>query len=299
LEKLSQLALVFTSGIGDVLARYLISYCGSAEAVFKTPKTKLLKIPNIGEVTAAAILSKEGWYKAENQLNICEKNEIEVLFYTDKNYPDRLKNIADAPVLLFYKGTANLNASKVVSVVGTRKSTSYGKTVTEEIIEGLKKFQDIQVVSGLAFGIDVIAHKAALKQSIPTIGVMATGHDTIYPAVHKQISTQMLEQGGGLLTEYSWGTKTEPGFFPARNRIIAGLADAVIVVEAAKAGGALITAEIANSYNKDVFAIPGNLGNTYSEGCNNLIKTHKANLMMGVKDLEYIIYPNNILQLTA
>ena len=227
--------------------------------------------------------------EAENQLRLCQKHDIQVLFYTEKNYPDRLKPIADAPALLFYKGTARLNAGKIVSVVGTRSASPYGKAVTEELIESLQKYPDMLIVSGLAYGIDITAHKAALKNNLPTVGVMATGLDTVYPAPHKAIATQMLEEGGGLLTEYKWGNKTDPSFFPARNRIIAGLADAVIVVEAAKTGGALITAEIANSYNKDVFAVPGNLKSKFSEGCNHLIKIHKASLFTSVKDLEYLM----------
>jgi DNA processing protein len=211
-----------------------------------------------------------------------------LLFYTDKDYPNRLKSIADAPALLYYKGNANLNTDKTVAIVGTRKATPYGKSITEEAVSELKKFKSLLVISGLAYGIDIAAHKSALKHNIPTLGIIANGLDIQYPSLHKNTILQMMEEGG-ILTEYRLGTKPDAPHFPARNRIIAGMADALIVVEAAVTGGALITADIANSYNKDVFAVPGNIGAIYSEGCNNLIKTHKASIYTGVKDLEYLM----------
>ncbi|MBC8112437.1 MAG: DNA-protecting protein DprA [Verrucomicrobia bacterium] len=287
-EKIYQLALTLTPGVGNFTARYLVSYCGSAKAVFETSKSKLLKIPNIGKVIAEAVLQKSTLQKAESQCLICEKNKVQLLFYTDTHYPERLKTIADAPVLLFYKGNAPLNTQKTVAVVGTRSASPYGKKVTEELVSSLAKFASLLVISGLAYGIDAVAHQTALKYSIPTLGVMATGMDTVYPSEHKNLAAQMLEKGG-LLTEYLWGSKTDPSFFPARNRIIAGLADAVIVVEAARSGGALITAEIANTYLKDVFAVPGNINNKFSEGCNNLIKENKAHLVNRPEDIEYIM----------
>lgn len=287
-EQIYRVALGLTAGVGDKLVKILISYCGSASNVFKTSRGKLLKIPGVGPKTADALLSKNTMAEAEQECQNIIKQGVNLLFFTDKAYPQRLKTIDDAPSLLYYKGNADLNADKIVAIVGTRSATAYGKNVTEQIIEELTRFTSLLVVSGLAYGIDITAHKAALKYNMPTVGVMASGIDIVYPAGHKPIAEDMLENGG-LLTEHVIGTKPDAPYFPARNRIIAGMADVLIVVEAAVKGGALITAEIANSYNKDVFAVPGNIGSTYSEGCNQLIRAHKANIFTNVNDLEYIM----------
>jgi DNA processing protein len=287
-EIMYKIALSLTPGVGDYLIKQLVSYCGSATEVFKYNRSKLIKIPGVGIKTADALLAKGGLRLAEQEYRLVEKEGAEVLFYTDKAYPNRLKSIADAPALLYFKGNTDLNAVKVVAIVGTRKATPYGKEVTEEIVSSLRQYESVLIVSGLAYGIDSMAHKAALAQSMPTVGVMATGIDIVYPAAHKGIAQQMQEQGG-LLTEYKIGTKPEGPFFPARNRIIAGMTDVLIVVEAAEKGGALITAEIANSYNKDIFAVPGNLGSSYSEGCNKLIRDLKAHIYTGIRDLEYVM----------
>jgi DNA processing protein len=286
-ERLSFLSLHFTPGIGDFLVKQLVSYCGSAEQVFKTPKGKLLKIPGVGEVSAVAIKNGNSFQKAERELKKAEKEETEIIFFTDKKYPQRLKSIEDSPSLLYYKGNQSLNPPKTVGIVGTRQATEYGKELVEKICRDLAPHQPL-IVSGLAYGIDIQAHKYALQYGLPTIGIMGSGMDVIYPAAHKDTARKMISQGG-LLTENHFGTKPDAHNFPARNRIIAGLCDALIVVEAAEKGGALITADIANSYNKDVFAIPGNIGSQYSEGCNKLIKTNRANLFNSVKDLEYIM----------
>ncbi len=286
-NRLNQLALNFISGIGSYSIKQLISYCGSAEAVFKTSKSKLLKIPGIGPHAADLIINQKPFEKAESELKRADAEGVKILLYTDKAYPQRLKHINDAPTLLYYKGSADLNTTKVVAIVGTRKATPYGKEFTEHLIEGLKA-HDAIIVSGLAYGIDICAHKASLNASLDTIGVMASGINVVYPAVHREVAQRMIA-AGGLLTEHSYDVKPDAHMFPARNRIIAGLADAVVIVEAAKKGGALITAEVANGYNRDVFAVPGNVGETYSEGCNNLIKANKAHLLTGIKDLEYIM----------
>ncbi len=286
-ERLSFLSLHFTPGIGDFLVKQLVSYCGSAEQVFKTPKGKLLKIPGVGEVSAAAIKNGNSFHEAEREFKKAEKEETEIIFFTDKKYPQRLKLIEDAPSLLYYKGNESLNPIKSVGIVGTRQATEYGKEQVDKICHDLAPHQPL-IVSGLAYGIDIQAHKYALHYGLSTIGVMGSGMDVIYPAAHKDTARKMITQGG-LLTENHFGTKPDAHNFPARNRIIAGLCDALIVVEAAEKGGALITADIANSYNKDVFAIPGNIGSLYSEGCNKLIKTNRANLFNSVKDLEYIM----------
>jgi DNA processing protein len=286
-ERLSFLSLHFIPGIGDFLVKQLVSYCGSAEQVFKTPKGKLLKIPGIGEVSAEAIRTGNTFNTAENELRKAEKEDTEIIFFTDKNYPQRLKVIEDAPSLIYYKGNQSLNPDKAVGIVGTRQATEYGKEIVDKICNELAVHQPL-IISGLAYGIDIHAHKHALNYGLSTIGVMGSGMDVIYPSTHKETAKKMIHQGG-LLTENHFGTKPDAHNFPARNRIIAGLCDALIVVEAAEKGGALITADIANSYNKDVFAVPGNLDQPFSEGCNKLIKTNRANLYTSVKDIEYIM----------
>ena len=286
-ERMYFLALHFVPGVGNFLVKQLVSYCGSAENVFKQSKARLLKIPGIGEVTAESIHNGKTLAQAETVSRKAEREDTAMLFYTDKAYPNRLKNIEDAPTLLYVKGNINLNASKALAIVGTRLATPYGKEQVEKLMEDLKP-HGVLVISGLAYGIDIHAHKQALKFGLPTVGVLGSGMDVIYPAAHKDTARKMTNQGG-LITENHFGTKPDAHNFPARNRIIAGMCDALIVVEAAEKGGALITAEIANSYNKDVFAIPGNLGLTFSEGCNKLIKINKANLLMSVKDIEYIM----------
>ena len=286
-ERLSFLSLHFIPGLGDFLIKQLVSYCGSAEQVFKTPKGKLLKIPGVGEVSAAAIKNGHSFHEAEREYKKAEKEETEILFFTDKKYPQRLKSIEDAPSLLYYRGNQSLNPRKSVGIVGTRQATEYGKEMVEKICRDLVPHQPV-IISGLAYGIDICAHKQALKHGLSTLGIMGSGMDVVYPAAHKDTALKMISQGG-LLTENRFGTKPDAHNFPARNRIIAGLCDALIIVEAAEKGGALITANIANSYNKDVFAVPGNIGHSYSEGCNKLIKTNRANLFDSVKDLEYIM----------
>ena len=286
-EKLYQVALHLIPGIGNTNIKNLISYCGSAEQALKSTKGKLSKIPGVGSYTAGIINSASTLQQAEEELTRAIKANVQVLFYTDKKYPNHLKGVNDAPPILYYKGKGDLNANKMVAIVGTRKATEYGKEVTDKLVADLAK-HNATIVSGLAYGIDIQAHKAALKHDLSTIGVMACGMDHFYPSVHKKTAEFMLEQGG-LITENRFGIKPDPHRFPARNRIIAGMAEAVIIVEAAKRGGALITAEIANSYNRDVFAFPGSAQMSYSEGCNHLIKTNKAHLITQVEDIEYLM----------
>lgn len=286
-DKLYQIALVNSSGIGSTNIKSLISYCGSAKQVFSSTKGKLSKIPGIGTITASGIKSNPDINFAEHELNKANNLGVELLFYTDKNYPRRLKQIADAPPLLYTTSNNGLNKNKIVAIVGTRKATDYGKGMVTELIQGLKS-HDPTIVSGLAYGIDIQAHKDALKYNLTTIGVMASGLDIIYPAAHKRVAQEMKENGA-LISENAFGTKPDAPRFPARNRIIAGMVDVVIVIEAARKGGALITAEIANSYNKDVLALPGNAGSTTSEGCNHLIKSNKAHLLDKIEDIEYIM----------
>lgn len=286
-NRLSLLALHFIPGIGDHLIRQLVSYCGSAGKVFSTPKGKLLKIPGIGGVTAEAIRQGKPFAAAERELKKAEKNKVQLLFFTDKNYPSRLREVSDAPSLLYTKGKIDFENLKTVAIVGTRKATGYGRECVEQLVKDLAPHHPL-IVSGLAYGIDIHAHKLAVKHKVPTIGIMGSGIDVIYPGSHKDVAMKMLENGG-LVTEHPFGTPPDAHNFPARNRIVAALSDAVVIVEAAETGGALITAEIANSYNKDVFAFPGNIGQSHSAGCNNIIKSNKAAMITSAKDLEYIM----------
>ncbi|HEY0744284.1 MAG TPA: DNA-processing protein DprA [Chryseosolibacter sp.] len=285
-NRLALLALHFIPGIGDYLLRQLVNYSGSAEKVFQTPKGKLLRIPGVGEVTAAAIKTGKTFQAAEKELRKAEKENVQLIFFSDTNYPSRLKQVNDAPSLIYTKGVIDFENPKTIGIVGTRKATQYGRECVEEFVRDLVPHQPL-IVSGLAYGIDIHAHKHSIKNNLPTIGVMGSGMDNIYPASHKEIAKQMM-LNGGLVTEHRFGTQPDAHNFPARNRIVAALSDAVVIVEAAEKGGALITAEIANSYNKDVFAFPGNIGQSHSEGCNNLIKSNRAHLITSVKDLEYI-----------
>jgi DNA processing protein len=285
MSQLHRIALTNVTNIGPTLAKNLLAYFGNEEAIFKASKAKLLTVPGIGEKTIAALDFDDALRKAETELKFVEKNNIEVLFYTDSRYPKRLKNCHDSPILLYYKGNTDLNMYRVISVVGTRNATDYGKTLCKQLVEELAPY-NVLIVSGLAHGIDVAAHKECLKANVPTIGVLGHGLDRIYPAGNRDTAAKMIENGG-LLTEYPSRTTADRENFPARNRIVAGLSDATIVVEASVKGGALITAEIANSYNRDVFAFPGRVGDFYSEGCNFLVRNNKAALLTCVADLAY------------
>jgi DNA processing protein len=286
-ERVALLALHLTPGIGGRTLRQLVSYCGSAVSVFETQRGKLDRIPGIGPVTIQSLIDNRLFDQAEKEFRKAEREKVTIIFYTDGGFPQRLKATEDAPAVVYVKGQPEFENKKVVGIVGTRQATSYGREVTDQLVRDLVPHAAL-VVSGLAYGIDIHAHKCALKNGLPTVGVMASGLDIIYPASHKDTARSMLKDGGWI-TENPFGTKPDAPRFPARNRIIAGLCDALVVVEAAEKGGALITADIANSYNRDVFAVPGNLGQTHSGGCNKLIKANKANLIMSVKDLEYIM----------
>ncbi len=284
-ELVYQLSLELIPGIGQKGVKQLISYCGSASEVIKTPKSRLIKIPGIGYKMAEAVRAASTISEAEQIIKSCQAKEIEIVSYTDPRFPKRLKAIHDSPNILYVKGQGDLNPSRSISIVGARKATNYGKAITEQIVSELELI-GVTVVSGLAYGIDISAHKAALKKSLPTFGVIAGGLDCIYPSSHKKYAQEMMELGG-LITESKLGTKPDAHLFPVRNRIIAGLSDATIVVEAAERGGALITASLADSYNRHVFAVPGDVGNTFSEGANKLIAAQKALIYTGMEDLIY------------
>jgi DNA processing protein len=282
-----EIALSLVPGIGDVLGKKLISYCGCAEAVFKENKKLLRKIPRVGENVLVTLSGKEIFLRAEKEMTFIERYKIQVFSFRDKDYPYRLLNCIDSPIILYYKGTGNLNHPKVIGIVGTRTPTDYGKEICNKLISGLVE-QQIFVVSGLAYGIDTCAHKTALDNGLHTAAVLGHGLDRIYPFLNKTLAEKIISQGG-LVTDFPSQTEPDRENFPKRNRIIAGLCDAVIVVEAAKKGGALITADIANSYNRDVFAIPGRIGDLYSEGTNALIRMNKASLIQSHEDILYLL----------
>ena len=269
--------------IGDVHAKALINHFGNAESVFAARKKELEVLEGIGTVRAASIKNFRDFQKAEEEISFVKKYKITPLFITDANYPQRLLNCYDSPSMLYYKGTADLNSSRIVAIVGTRNNNEYGKSICEKLVEELAG-EEVIVVSGLAFGIDSIAHRIALKHDIKTVGVLAHGLDRVYPSQNAALAKQMISNGG-LLTEFRSLTKPDRQNFPSRNRIVAGISDAVIVIETGIKGGSLITAELGNSYNKDVFAFPGRVNDARSEGCNFLIKTNKAGLITSARDL--------------
>ncbi|MFY0685567.1 MAG: DNA-processing protein DprA [Cyclobacteriaceae bacterium] len=283
-----EVALQITDLVGDQNAKTIISYTGSARAAFETPKARLLRIPGIGEKTATEIASKRTLNDAEKIIKTCQSQNIRILHYLEKDYPVRLKHIPDAPNILYVKGSGDPNPEKSVSIVGTRKASDYGKQVTEQLVKELADMNNICVYSGLAYGIDICAHKSCLSSGLNTHAVLAGGLDKIYPAAHKKYAEQIMESGL-IISENPPGTKPEAHLFPARNRIIAGLSDTCIVIEAAAKGGALITANIADSYDRPVFAVPGDLDRPNSIGCNNLIRTQKALIYTGLKDINYYL----------
>lgn len=282
-----KIALTLIPDIGPILAKRLLSYCGSAEAVFKEKRVSLEKIPGIGSASAKAVLSHDVFERAEEEIKFIQKNNITPIFYLDPAYPKRLTHCEDNPVMLYFKGNVNLNAEKMVSVVGTREATDYGKSLCEKLIADLA-VHNVTVISGLAYGIDICAHKAAMENKLSTVCVLAHGLDKIYPAIHRSAAEKMLETGGWL-TDFTSKTIPDRENFPSRNRIVAGISDATIVIESKAGGGSLITADIANGYNRDVFAFPGKVGDECSVGCNNLIKQNKAALIQSAADIVYIL----------
>lgn len=287
-ELLYQLALPAVPQIGTVQARLLMEHFDSAEAVFKAKKSTLEKIEGIGEIRAAAIKSFTSFDQFESEIRFIEKYQIQPLFLKDPAYPTRLFNCYDPPTLLFYKGKANLNVSKVIAIIGTRHHTEYGKQMTQQLIDELAPYQPL-IISGLAAGIDAIAHKHSINKELSTVGVLAHGLDTIYPQHHKNLAKEMLKKEGGLLTEFKSGIIPDRHHFPTRNRIVAGMSDATIVIETAVKGGSMITARLAFDYHRDVFAFPGKATDARSSGCNQLIREQKAQLITSGKELAEIL----------
>jgi DNA processing protein len=281
------LALLQVEGVGDIMAKKLINHCGSAEVVFKTKTSQLAGIDGIGSVLLQKLKDKSVFEKAEQELQFIKSNEINVSYFQDENYPDRLKHCIDGPVLLFTSGNINLKNKKTISIVGTRQITSYGMEFCRKLIEDLAPLDPV-IISGFAYGVDIFAHQLAIEHDLQTIGVVAHGLNQIYPKTHKKYVAK-IEQNGGFMTEFWSSSNPEKENFVRRNRIVAGMSEATIVIESAERGGSLITANIANDYNRDVFAVPGRTTDKFSQGCNNLIKTQKANLLTSAADLIYIL----------
>lgn len=273
--KINTLALTMMPGLGDVNIKNILANF-HVDELFTTPRGKLKTIPGIGERFIRSFEPEKFIGKAEEELKKTADYGGRLIFYNDPEFPKRLKNIPDAPFGLYVKGKGSIEAKRTIGIVGTRHATSYGREITERICAEAKPF-GCQVISGLAYGIDIAAHREALDQNLSTLAVLGSGIDIIYPSAHRTTAMQLQEEGA-LISEQPMGTKPDAYNFPARNRIIAGLADIIIVVEAAQRGGALITAEIAYTYNREVFAVPGNLNQPYSAGCNQLIKQMKASI---------------------
>jgi len=288
-DLLYQLALTMIPDIGAITAKKLIAYVGSPEGVFREKTYILQQIPGIGRHIAQKINLQNTIHKAEIEINTMKKDGISCLYYRDDDYPWKLKNCDDGPVLLFYRGKKEFNRPKYLSVVGTRNATHYGKDMCKAIIESLSaKYPELVIVSGLAYGIDITAHRAALEYGLDTIAVLAHGLNTIYPSLHRETAVKITKQGS-LVSDFSSTIKPERNNFLRRNRIIAGLSDATLVIESGNKGGSLITADIASSYDREVFALPGRSEDKYSVGCNNLIKKNIAALVESGDDIEFLL----------
>lgn len=286
-ELVHLLALLKVDGVGDIIAKKLLNHFGNAQTVFQTKASKLTSIDGIGQNLLKKLKNKSVFEKAAAELAYIKNNNIQVCFYQDENYPERLKHCIDGPVLLFYTGNIHWNTRKIISIVGTRQITSYGADFCKKLIEDLAPLNPI-IVSGFAYGVDIIAHQAAMDNNLQTIGVLAHGMNQIYPKNHKKYIAKM-EQNGGFMTEFWSDSNPEKENFVKRNRIVAGIAEATIVIESAEKGGSLITANMANDYNRDVFAVPGRTSDKLSQGCNMLIKTQRAHLLTSAADVLYIL----------
>lgn len=282
--QVEEIAFTMIPLVGPILARQLIAYCGSVEAIFSESKRHLKSIPGIGEEIANNILhATDAFDAAEMELRHMDRHGFSYIFYQDATYPSRLSHLPDAPLILYTKGNLNLHPERSVAIIGTRKPTAYGKSLTEDILLTLEPY-DITMISGLAYGIDITAHKKCLELEIPTIGVMGSGMGCIYPDAHRPVAEKMMATGG-LITEFSFDTGPDAVNFPMRNRIVAGLCDVLVVIESGIKGGSMITASLANDYNKDVAAVPGRTIDRHSAGCNTLIKRQQAHLIENGDDI--------------
>lgn len=287
-ELITTLALMRIEGVGDIVAKKLINHCGSAEGVFNAKRNQVLAIEGVGEILYKNLKDNAAAFRhAEAEYKFIEQSGIKALYYQEEEYPERLKHCIDGPVILFTSGTIKMHGKKTISIVGTRQMTSYGADFCRKFIEDLAPLDPI-IISGFAYGVDIFAHQVAMEQGLQTIGVVAHGLNQVYPKVHKKYVAAM-EQNGGFFTEF-WSTSNpDKENFVRRNRIVAGLAEATVIIESADKGGSLITANVANDYNRDVFAVPGRVTDKYSQGCNNLIRSQKANLLTNAADLVYLL----------
>src|SRR5690554_189797 len=281
------LALQHVPNIGDITAKKLISHCGSVEAIFKEKKQNLVKIDGIGSLVIKDLFNKLNFEAAEEELKYIKENNITTLYFADPDYPEKLKHCIDSPILLFQSGNINLKKQRIISVVGTRKITTYGIAFCNKLIEELAVFNPV-IVSGFAYGTDITAQKAAINNNLQTIGCLAHGLNQVYPKAHKKYVAD-IEKHGGFFTDFWSSDPFDRNNFLKRNRVIAGLSEATIVIESAERGGSLVTADIANSYNRDVFAVPGRVTDSQSLGCNNLIKFQKAHVLSTPLDIPYIL----------
>ena len=286
-ELIAVLRLQNIPNIGDVSAKKLIAHCGSPSAIFNDKLQNLLKIDGIGTFTIKGLHDTEHFEAAEKELQYIQDHGITYAYFTDNEYPRYLKHCIDGPLILFKKGNIDLEERKIISIVGTRNITSYGTAFCEKLIEDLSPLDPI-IVSGFAYGVDICAQKTAIKHGLQTIGCLAHGLNQIYPKIHSKFVPDV-EKNGGFVTEFWSSSNPDRENFLKRNRIIAGMSEATIVVESAEKGGSLVTADIANSYNREVFAVPGRAQDKYSSGCNNLIKQQKANMITSAADLIYLL----------
>lgn len=282
-----QVALTLVPELGAIRARQLVDHFGTAAAVFKAKKKEIAVIEGIGEACARSIKEWDDFGEAETEIRFTEQHGIQTIFLTDAAYPQRLLHCYDPPTLLYYTGNADCNHRYIISIIGTRNHTDYGRQVTEQLVADLQE-QQVMIVSGLAFGIDAIAHRSALQYGLPTIGVLGHGLDMVYPMQHRSLAREITGQGA-LLTEFRRRTQPDKHNFPRRNRIVAGMADATIVIETANKGGSMITAELAYTYNRDLFAVPGKITDSKSSGCLQLLKQNKAMVYTGAEDLLHIL----------
>ena len=286
-ELLALLRLQNVPLVGDINAKRLLERCGSAEDVFKERKETLQKIDGIGSVLLSGLYDTMYLEEAEKELEFIQKSDIAYSFFKDATYPKHLKHCIDAPILIFKRGNIDLEGRKVISIVGTRQITSYGMAFITEFMEAIAPLNPV-IVSGFAYGVDIAAQRAAMDHHLQTIGCLAHGLNQIYPKPHGKYVSQ-IESNGGFITEFWSRSQPDRENFLKRNRIIAGMSEATVVVESAEKGGSLVTADIAHSYNRDVFAVPGRSTDKYSTGCNNLIKQQKAHVLTSAADLIYML----------
>lgn len=283
-ERICSMALTLCPGIGRIGAKRLIDGVGSAAEVFRRREELPELLPSVTPATLAALDTPAAFARAEREMEFVEKNRITCLTLKDEAYPSRLRECEDAPVILFLKGNADLNRLRVINMVGTRHATDYGKHFCADFLHDLAAvYPDVLVVSGLAYGIDIHAHRAALENGLSTVAVLAHGLNRIYPSDHRKTAIDMLSNGG-LLTEFLSGTEPDRYNFVSRNRIVAGMCDATIVVESATKGGSLITARLAEDYHRDCFAVPGRASDVTSAGCNRLIRDNRAALVQNAEE---------------